>query len=65
MTKKRSSDESLITFSDILPVTAMPVCPRCGKVISLQKWSRHKARCGKKKTISKPITDENVALAGF
>lgn len=43
----------------------MSVCPKCGKVISSHKWSRHKARCGRKKTTSKPITDENIAPMGI
>ena len=24
----------------------MPVCPKCGKLISAKKFTRHKLRCG-------------------
>ena len=27
-------------------VTTMPTCPKCGKMISAQRYSRHLQRCG-------------------
>jgi uncharacterized C2H2 Zn-finger protein len=41
----------------------MPVCPKCGKLISPKKYSRHLKRCGTQhKRSSKPLGSANDFL---
>ena len=40
----------------------MPVCPKCGKLISPQKWERHLRRCGiKRKHSTRPLIEHGAS----
>ena len=44
-------------------VPAMPVCPKCGKLISPKKYVRHLKRCGTQhKRKSSPLKQSNDFL---
>jgi len=43
----------------------MPICPKCGKLISDKKWSRHSKRCGLKKKKGVAPLNEHSATPDF